>query len=560
MRKEVLLAGFLATILLLMPIAAIPVEGFKTRIPVPAPIPFDPFRILHFGAPLHEDITSAGLNFLKPAVLDDIVNEHLFMESQIGPTNHFDDCRFQGTTQNINALYNRAVNALNPASPDLGDAPDAFGQLLHPVQDFYSHSNWVDSGQTTLIDDGFSLWTVLTPYSIAKGFVIVQGEDIPTGTTVTLAGKSVIVTTQTGTFPGLITGTFTIIPGGIGTDDCPDSASVKHGDLLIPSSPSDLNKDDSSKPGHGLARNLATEQTTHEWCRLVDLVKQNFGRKGVEFLFDNWVNDVEKAIDVCPNALNMKVKICHKPDTTAEKTKKVPLKKVPRHLGHGDDIGKCVREKVTICHKPDTTAEKTKKVLIKKIPKHLRHGDAIGACDAVPIPVCGNNAIEAPEECDDGNVDNNDSCLNSCIDATCGDGVVQTGVEACDDGNNANGDGCSACAVDSGWTCDEQPSACTQDPVCGDNVITPPETCDDGNNNPFDGCHECQLPTGAGPDFIAECLCTNNISINPNICVLSCFNFATAICTDVCGGPENFVGSVCAIQANFLTCAIFIGD
>jgi len=36
------------------------------------------------------------------------------------------------------------------------------------------------------------------------------------------------------------------------------------------------------------------------------------------------------------------------------------------------------------------------------------------------------------EECDDGNNNNNDECLNNCKTDTCGDGVIQDGVEECD--------------------------------------------------------------------------------------------------------------------------------
>jgi len=37
-----------------------------------------------------------------------------------------------------------------------------------------------------------------------------------------------------------------------------------------------------------------------------------------------------------------------------------------------------------------------------------------------------------PEECDDGNNNNNDSCKNDCTDNVCGDGVIRVGVEECD--------------------------------------------------------------------------------------------------------------------------------
>jgi cysteine-rich repeat protein len=61
------------------------------------------------------------------------------------------------------------------------------------------------------------------------------------------------------------------------------------------------------------------------------------------------------------------------------------------------------------------------------------------------------------EECDDGG-DNSDSeadaCRTTCVEASCGDGVVDTG-ETCDDGNTDDGDGCSAsCLLESDNTDD----------------------------------------------------------------------------------------------------------
>lgn len=63
---------------------------------------------------------------------------------------------------------------------------------------------------------------------------------------------------------------------------------------------------------------------------------------------------------------------------------------------------------------------------------------------SVTITVCGNEKVEGDEECDDGNLDNTDSCLNTCLDASCGDGYLWSGVEECDDGNTVSGDGCSS--------------------------------------------------------------------------------------------------------------------
>ncbi len=73
-------------------------------------------------------------------------------------------------------------------------------------------------------------------------------------------------------------------------------------------------------------------------------------------------------------------------------------------------------------------------------------------CDAdCTVAECGDAVVNnaAGEDCEDGNDDNTDACV-ACVDASCGDGFVQAGVEACDDGNNDDDDGCSAlCEVES---------------------------------------------------------------------------------------------------------------
>jgi len=46
-----------------------------------------------------------------------------------------------------------------------------------------------------------------------------------------------------------------------------------------------------------------------------------------------------------------------------------------------------------------------------------------------PVPVCGNGVVEDGEACDDGNDDDTDACLTTCVAARCGDGIVHAGVE-----------------------------------------------------------------------------------------------------------------------------------
>ena len=90
------------------------------------------------------------------------------------------------------------------------------------------------------------------------------------------------------------------------------------------------------------------------------------------------------------------------------------------------------------------------------------------------VAACGNGAVEANEVCDDGNLANNDACLDTCQPASCGDGFVQDGVEACDDANPVETDACLG-------TCEAA--------MCGDGLVwTGQEDCDDANTDETDDC------------------------------------------------------------------------
>lgn len=69
-----------------------------------------------------------------------------------------------------------------------------------------------------------------------------------------------------------------------------------------------------------------------------------------------------------------------------------------------------------------------------------------------PATVCDHDGkVDAlTEQCDDGNMNNEDDCTNACELAECGDGIVWTdNGEECDDGNVTDGDGCSSeCVVE----------------------------------------------------------------------------------------------------------------
>lgn len=88
--------------------------------------------------------------------------------------------------------------------------------------------------------------------------------------------------------------------------------------------------------------------------------------------------------------------------------------------------------------------------------------------------VCGDSAIDAPEQCDDGNLSNGDGCSNQCVIEGCGNGLIDA-YEQCDDSNEIGGDGCNQyCQIE----------------FCGDQIVQAgiAEQCDDGNGIAGDGC------------------------------------------------------------------------
>jgi hypothetical protein len=60
---------------------------------------------------------------------------------------HFDGEAFPESQQRIFGLFDACVNDLKGGS--IGDARKALGQALHTLQDFYSHSNWIESAGGT---------------------------------------------------------------------------------------------------------------------------------------------------------------------------------------------------------------------------------------------------------------------------------------------------------------------------------------------------------------------------------------------------------------------------
>jgi cysteine-rich repeat protein len=168
---------------------------------------------------------------------------------------------------------------------------------------------------------------------------------------------------------------------------------------------------------------------------------------------------------------------------------------------------------------------------------------------------CGDGVVGPGEQCDDGNVFDNDGCSATCAlqpgytcsgmpsvcVTTCGDGV-QAGGELCDDGNTNSGDGCSpTCAVQAGFSCSGSPSACA--PICGDGILAGGETCDDGNVVDGDGCSStCAAESGY------------TCSGTPSACVTACGDGVKAgseACDDGNVASGDGCSSLCQQEAGY---------
>lgn len=244
------------------------------------------------GEPNHEEITAAGLPFLRPEVLVAVQAANVATDAEFFfvNANHFDDCNFTGGSTVVRDSQAEAVLRLDPSAPspeaDLL-AIRAFGRSLHAVQDFYAHTNWIELGGDALVDASLAAFPVFNPYATipGAGFVVVQGrkpqraalsrdDDAP------YPSNAVVSVKLEKTWAlGLISGTVDYEAG----DLCPASVAMTH---------EELNKDKSTNVGRSeqyeAAKALAIAQTQHEWCRLRELVRASWGAAGVLRL-DTWL-------------------------------------------------------------------------------------------------------------------------------------------------------------------------------------------------------------------------------------------------------------------------------
>ncbi len=166
-------------------------------------------------------------------------------------------------------------------------------------------------------------------------------------------------------------------------------------------------------------------------------------------------------------------------------------------------------------------------------------------CVAPPEATCGDGILQTGEECDNGALNGDDAaCKANCTIAFCGDGLVGPG-EACDDGNDSDLDGCNAMC---------------RFPTCGNGVVEGAEPCDDGNDDDTDACTNLCLPASCGDGFVqAGEACDDGNTMDGDGCSAACEIEA------ICGNGVVMPGETCfsrgpLVIADPLPVGVAVGD
>jgi hypothetical protein len=151
---------------------------------------------LAFSTNNHKRITRNAFPFMIDDILDIIVegnlDEDLDDEANMAER-HAVNCQFRASAKYYNMRYEQVVDALRePPKDDTDRAARLFGHLLHGVQDFYSHSNWIPTPpeglgiRYRLLDSGLGYWTVPKPYTVLFDDVMIIEGNPPEGVNVRL--------------------------------------------------------------------------------------------------------------------------------------------------------------------------------------------------------------------------------------------------------------------------------------------------------------------------------------------------------------------------------------
>jgi len=284
----------------------------------------------------HEKLTTEGLSFLKLDVQNYLAAENAAFDARNNAPlpgtafAHFDNCTFSDSSSRIlQELTHVAALAASEdiapftcpttdvatpiphpacAGPSRGkDMLDDFAHALHTIQDFYSHTNWVERNASALFFDQLGPFPVLSPCTTVHGVFVAEqlcgNLFAPRGNPNTLSYPEKVEPDALDRglrLPALISGDTTqnLIEKTFPAN-CPEIRgrgrpyTVTHDELA---------KDDSTEHSSQFfdAFSAARSQTTHEWCRLLEEVQSLYGRSAVAHVCDQWVDDRDSANAACP--------------------------------------------------------------------------------------------------------------------------------------------------------------------------------------------------------------------------------------------------------------------
>jgi hypothetical protein len=301
----------------------------------------------------HTEITNTALAFMRPAPLANIVegNLHMDHEHKNARWEHSDGCLFEETGRNLNYIYanpegsgevdrdffvgiclpfscdlphgddRSVVGFLDPGDPAPLLAARVFGFASHPIQDFYSHSNWLETFERRgvlpddipLMEPSVDLWRgePWEPLIVEPGILATLGVDA-----VVLAQDDVygdrpfdgplqnpVVNVDGARYAAIFTDT------NLGADDeCVPGMGANH-DTINKDNPCEMDSFYHPVSDHYAAAQLATRQTAHEWCRIQNLTREKWGISGVTALRGLWID---------PNAAATGLGSPHPPGTPCE--------------------------------------------------------------------------------------------------------------------------------------------------------------------------------------------------------------------------------------------------
>ncbi|KAL4647360.1 von Willebrand factor A domain-containing protein 7-like [Arapaima gigas] len=220
-------------------------------------------RLQHF--PDTSEQTGLGRGFWRAVgeVVRANANVDFWSSTRSDPEYHFDSERVEGATAKLREFWNQTLMSIR--NKEYQGARKSLGQLLHSLQDFYSHSNWVEMGQQSVY------LHLLHP---EEPSVPVASVDIPTCAEcyTTTCRDNVLPKLTQGQHPPLLT------TGYFSTHPVKPPGKCSHGGLLDSSrhheAKGGINKDSTSpifSPHHYLHTEAARLATVATMAVLLDL-------------------------------------------------------------------------------------------------------------------------------------------------------------------------------------------------------------------------------------------------------------------------------------------------